>query len=134
MFFRDSIRVRPTPRCKTSNRMSYAVSSNLSYRARATSSEFKRRQRSATVPKQPGSRRCRYWHRRSRPRKWYRPKFAEAARPYKSDSERTISASRMARSRRTPSSSPRMTAKMLLDWKCPAGGTFKLTVFGHPIR
>lgn len=133
-FLAIRFRVRATPRCRTSGRTSFAALSNPSYPARPTSSGFRRRRRSASVPRRSGSRRCRYWRRRSRPRRWCRPKSAEVARRFKSGSGRTTSASRTARSRRTASSLPKTTARTRLGWRCPVGGTSRPTAFGHPIR
>lgn len=133
-FSRDSIRVRLTRRCRTLGRTSFAVLSNPLYLARTTSSGFKQKRRSASVLRRSGSRRCRYWHRRSHPRRWYRPKSVEAARRSRSDSGRTTLASRTAPSRRTASSLPKTIARTLLDWKCPVGVMFRPIAFGHLIR
>lgn len=134
IFSCDSTRVRRISRCRTSSRTNSAASSSPLYRVRRMSSGFKRRRRSALVLRRSGSRRCRYWHRQSRLHKWYRPRSAGVVRRYKLDSERITSASKTARSHRTPSSSLKTIARMLLDWRCLVGGTFRLIAFGHRTR
>lgn len=134
MFSRGPTRARLTPRCKTSDRTNSVVSSSPSYQARHTSSGFKRRQRSVSVLRQSGSRRCRFWRRRSHLRRWYRPKSVEVVRQSKSDSGRITSASKTAQLHRTPWLLPKMTARTLLDWKCPVGEMYRPTASGHPIR